>query len=461
MRSTRRHRAGAAAAAAAVASVGLLASSLAAGAAQNIDGPFNYGTISTGDAPFATASNSAGRVVGSGDLEGKDRAYEFFADAPPQLLGEPAGYTGSAAWDINGIGLVVGSAGAVGVGSRGAIWVPDQAPALLPPAADMEGTWAFAINDSNVIVGFGEDLEDNALFAVRWDGPTATVLDNLGEEAAVALDINNAGIAVGYAGGIDNGDQFFPVLWEPGEPAVALPTLGGTLGLASGINDAGQVIGLSTTAGDAAVHLARWTESGVEDLGVPSGAQLVLFGDDPRILGPKINGSGNVSVITNVGGQPTGFAWTDAEGFTQLPPYAGAPALTYPLNIDNVNRIVGVAMAPGDQPAATVWQLAQPDPPTPPSPPNPDPPAPDPGSNTGGGAGNSPAAGATGSGVGDTGAAAPTLPATGPGILAAALASAGALLLAGAVLTAGRRLTPVRVRAGRREGPEPSRDPRP
>jgi len=429
---------------AAVASLALTVGSPAAGAAQDIDGPFDYGTISTGDAPFATAGNTAGRVVGSGDLEGKDHAYEFFADSPPQLLGEPSGYSASAAWDINGAGLVVGSM-SDGTGVDAGIWVPGQAPALLPPVSDMEATWAFAINDSNVVVGFGKGAGADELHAIRWDGPSGTTLDDLGAEAAVALDVNNAGIAVGYVGGFDDDDPFSPVLWEPGEPAVTLPTLGGTMAMASGINDAGEVIGLSTTAGDAEIHLVRWTSDGLEDLGVPAGAQLVMFPENPRLIGPKINGNGHGSLVALVGGDeplPVGYVWSDADGFTRLPAFPGAQQIAYSLNIDNAGRIVGVAISASNEPVATVWQIVQPDPPAPPGPPAP---SPDPGPAGGDGAGSSPAGG-TGSGTGNTGAAAPTLPATGSRALPTLGFLAVVLTVAGSAMTLGGRLTVSRVR---------------
>ena len=54
---------------------------------------------------------------------------------------------------------------------------------------------------------------------------------------------------------------------------VDLGTLGGTRSYANAVNDSGQVVGESTTAGDASTHAFSWTQAGgMVDLGTLGGS---------------------------------------------------------------------------------------------------------------------------------------------------------------------------------------------
>lgn len=438
-----------------IAVVGLLVGAASpVGAALDIDPPVSYGVPPSGDMiGLGGAINDAGMVVGSSDFFGDpdNHAYQFFSDAAPQPLGEPAGYTESSAWGLNASGVAVGVVLKDGVDPDvvhdAAIWAPASAPALLPAVATGD-SYAFAINDAGTVVGGHSNETETVLSAVTWpSGGAPVVLDPLGNPIAQAIDINNSGVVVGFAGSVSG---TAPMVWVPGDAPLTLPTLDGTEAVATGINDDGVVVGAAKTPGDAAIHLFRWTVAGgLEDLGAPPGGiPDVFLGELAGPLGPEVNSLGQITVIAG-SSSVNGYVWADDDGFTKLPPLPGASDISYVLNLNNAGQVVGTA-ATGGAFSAAVWQIQQPDPPDPPTP-DPPAPTPDPGPNfEGGGAGNPPMGGSN-SGTGNTGTSSvPTLPATGPVTMPVFVVLAALLVVAGAAMTVGRRLSPTS--AGRRGG---------
>ncbi|MHB1238838.1 MAG: hypothetical protein ACYCY7_14875, partial [Gallionella sp.] len=98
-----------------------------------------------------------------------------------------------------------------------------------------------------------------------------TDLGTLGGTYSEARSINDSGQVVGYSttAGDANGHAF---LYTPGSGMVDIGTLGGTYSEARSINDSGQVVGYSTTAGNANGHAFLYTPgSGMMDLGTLGG----------------------------------------------------------------------------------------------------------------------------------------------------------------------------------------------
>jgi probable HAF family extracellular repeat protein len=143
---------------------------------------------------------------------------------------------------------------------RPVIWENGEIQELPTSAKDLEGL-AFAINDSGQVVGASGScaaFNTNSLIglqplhALLWETGTVTDLGSLGGtgqgNGILAYDVNNQGQVVGYSD-LKGNANFHSFLWTRATGMQDLGTLTGDVNsLAIGINNAGDVVGVSLDA---------------------------------------------------------------------------------------------------------------------------------------------------------------------------------------------------------------------
>jgi len=216
----------------------------------------------------ATALNDEGLVVGSVIRDGVSRAATW-QRGRLRVLRLPQGATSAVATDVNNAGLVGGTAFVDGR-SHAVLWVNGRPGWLPEPPPLLEGdpvdTQVQAVNDRGDVVGsvYREPL---GWRAISWPAPRPTSRARgfiLTSSDASATDMNNHGVAVGIG--------------ESGRRAVRWSALGATVSSlqplapervlvsgASGVNDAGQVVGAELDElpeGGAAYSAVLWRADG-------------------------------------------------------------------------------------------------------------------------------------------------------------------------------------------------------
>ena len=172
------------------------------------------------------------------------------------------------------------------------IWGPgkDQVQQLSPLGTDPDSA-ATAINDSGQVVGISGICQNavgaySATHAVLWDEGRPVDLGNIGGHGwNTPAFINNRGQIVGFAntsGDVVNGKlalKFHAFLWTKERGMRDLGTLpGDAISEALGINEAGQVVGVSFGAGFSHPRAFLWQNEVMIDLNslIPAGSTLTL-----------------------------------------------------------------------------------------------------------------------------------------------------------------------------------------
>lgn len=156
------------------------------------------------------------------------------------------------------------------------------------------------------------------------------------------VDVNERGEDVGWSG---DGTQLNGFLWTSRDGMISVGSLGGNRTSADGINNHGQVVGLSEN-GVGHPRAFLWTlADGMRDLGT-------LGGDWSQAYG--INEKGQVVGVSGDSlGQSRAFLWTEADGMVDLGTLGGGESVAY--TIGGQGQIVGRSKTAAGDWRAFLW----------------------------------------------------------------------------------------------------------
>jgi probable HAF family extracellular repeat protein len=312
--------------------------------AQTTPGPYtltDLGSLGGGDTQ-AFDLNDSTQVVGYSRTETlRSRAFLWDDGQMANLGVVNADDFQSAATDVNGLGHAVGTSTLKNGFARAALFRNGSAIGLTPELPPYEGTsFASAINDHGHIVGAIDDDDSFAYEGILFANGTRTNLGGLGGGSTRPADINNAGQIVGASSTPAGLGHAF--LWQNGVMTDLGVLEGDQDSGASAINADGVIVGTSGRLDmDSAVTYTPFIYE--------NGEMRAIVVQSSEAYATDINDAGVVVGIMRTSGASSSpyHAWIYADGvltnLNSLIPSGSGLHLAYANAINNNGEIVGLA----------------------------------------------------------------------------------------------------------------------
>jgi probable HAF family extracellular repeat protein len=306
--------------------------------------------------------NDAGQVVGGAETAGRE--YHAFITGPNGVgMTDLKSPSGTQAYGINDAGWVVGEANFPNFHGAPHAFITGPNGAGMTDLGSQAGYYysgANGINAAGQVAGvfYNPVADQSQAFITGPNGVGMTDLGTLGGNASWATGINDAGQVIGYADTAAAESHAF-ITGPNGVGMTDLGTLGGSASVATGINDVGQVTGYSdTAAGESHAFITGPNGVGMTDLGTLGGS--TSWAND-------INDAGQVVGYSN----PVGFpayqhnafvTGPNGVGMTDLNSLVGLPGvvLSEASAINNMGQVIAYSysLSPIPEPQTYALMLA-------------------------------------------------------------------------------------------------------